>query len=178
MHPSTSAGVTGFWYAGQPDQESGRAVLNALRDYRLAEQDLRRRTRDKFGINEKDMQALRYLMRAHHQRDSLGPTDLSRLLGISTASTTALIDRLVSSGHLERRRHPTDRRALELIPTKKSNIEMREVLEPMHNRMMDVAAALSPDEAQIIAGFLQRLTDIVDEKPATSPELDATAEPS
>ena len=66
---------------------------------------------------------------------------------------------------------------MELIPTKKSNIEMREILEPMHNRMMDVAAALSPDEAQIIAGFLQRLTDIVDEKPASS-EPGPTAERS
>ena len=110
------------------------------------------------------MQALRHLMRAHQQGIFLGPTDLSRLLYISTASTTALIDRLVSSGHIERRVHPTDRRALELVPTSKSDKEMQDVLGPMHERMMAVASSLSPHEAEIVAGFLQRITDAVDEK--------------
>lgn len=164
MDPSSPSGVTGFWYPTRPEQEPARAVLNTLRDYRSAEQEMRRRTREELGINEKDMQALRHLMRAHQQGVALGPTDLSRLLSISTASTTALIDRLVSSGHIERRLHPTDRRALELVPTEKSDTEMREFLGPMHERMMAVAASLSPEEAEIIAVFLQRITDALDEK--------------
>ena len=178
MCPSSPAGVPGFWYSGDPDQESGRTVLKALRDYRAAEQDMRRRTRDALGVNEKDMQALRHLMRAQEQGNSLGPTDISRLLAISTASTTALVDRLVSSGHIRRQLHPTDRRALELVPTEKSSREMREILGQMHQRMMAVAKSLSPDEADIVARFLQRLTDVIDEKPAPSQQSDEISGPS
>lgn len=165
MGPSSTSGAGGFWYPERPEQEPARVVLNTLRDYRSAERDMRRRTSAELGINEKDMQALRHLMRAHRQGISLGPTDLSRLLNISTASTTALIDRLVSSGHVQRQLHPTDRRALELIPTLKSDSEVRDVLGPMHERMMAAAASLSPAEAATVAAFLQRLTDAVDEKP-------------
>ncbi|WP_341395402.1 MarR family winged helix-turn-helix transcriptional regulator [Arthrobacter sp. G119Y2] len=178
MCPTASSGVPGFWYSGDPDQEPGRTVLKALRDYRAAEQEMRRRARDSLGINEKDMQALRYLMRAHEQGNSLGPTEVSRLLAISTASTTALIDRLVSSGHIRRQLHPTDRRALELVPTENSSREMRELLGPMHHRMMAVAASLSTDEAEIVAGFLQRLTDVVDEKPAAAENTGDGSAPS
>ncbi|WAP51728.1 MarR family transcriptional regulator [Arthrobacter sp. ATA002] len=147
-------------------------MLKALRDYRAAEQDMRRRGRVALGINEKDMQALRHLMRAHEQGNNLSPTDVSRFLSISTASTTALIDRLVSSGHIRRKLHPTDRRALELVPTEKSNREMRELFGPMHQRMLAVATALSADEAEVVAGFLQQLTDVVDEKPASTGQTD------
>jgi DNA-binding MarR family transcriptional regulator len=172
MCPSNAAGVPGFWYSGDRDQESARTVLKALRDYRAAEQDMRRRTRDAMGINEKDMHALRHLMRAQQQGNSLSPTDVSRLLAISTASTTALIDRLVSSGHIRRQVHPTDRRALELVPTEKSSREMREVLGPMHHRMMAAATSLSAEEAEIVTRFLQRLTDVVDEKPSSAEQPD------
>lgn len=178
MCPSSSAGVPGFWYSGNPDQESGRSVLKALRDYRAAEQDMRRRTRDALGINEKDMQALRHLMCAQEQGNSLSPTDVSRLLSISTASTTALIDRLVSSGHVRRELHPTDRRALELVPTEKSSREMRKILGPMHHGMMAVAEALSPQDAEIVARFLQSLTDVVDEKPAPAQQPGEISGPS
>lgn len=178
MCPSQPKGVPGFWYSGDPKQESSRTALKALRDYRTAEQDMRRRTREALGINEKDMQALRHLMRAQQQGNNLGPTDISRLLAMSTASTTALIDRLVSSGHIRRQLHPTDRRALELVPTEKSSREMREILGPMHRRMMDVATSLSPHEAEIIARFLQNITDIIDDKPSTAEEPGKASGPS
>lgn len=173
MCPSSATGsatsVTSYWYPGDPDQEPSRLLLEALRNYRAAEQQMRQRIRDEMKINEKDLVALRHLMHAHQHGNALSPKDLSRLLSISSASTTALIDRLVSSGHIQRQLHPTDRRALRLIPTHKSNVEMQETLSQLHERMMEVTESLTSKEAETVTRYLVRLTEIVKNEPETTP---------
>ena len=165
MSSTKASGENGYWYPGTPDRDAARTVLQALRQYRTAEQEMRQRIRNELNINEKDMQALHYLMHAHQHGEALGPTELSRLLSISTASTTALIDRLVRSGHVERQIHPTDRRALKLVPTDKSHVDMQTNLHRLHERMMDVASALSPAEANVVARFLLALTETANQEP-------------
>lgn len=106
-----SHGASGYWYGpdGRPDTPA--AILQALRDYRISEVATRRSTRDSMGMGETDLLALRYLLRAKATGERVGPKDLSRVLGITTASTTSLIDRLVASGHVRREPHPTGARS-------------------------------------------------------------------
>jgi DNA-binding MarR family transcriptional regulator len=73
-----------------------------------------------------------------------------------------LIDRLVRSGHVERRPHPTDRRALVIAPTIASDDEVRATLGDMHRRMIEVAEGLGADEAGTVLYFLERMRDAVD----------------
>lgn len=148
----------GYWYGQTPETAGGVDVLNALRTYRAAEAAMRRRTRDSMRMNETDLLAIRYVMQARQAGKPLGPKDLSRLLNISTASTTALIDRLQKGGYLTRRPHPTDRRALEIIPTDNADQEVRETLGKMHRRMLETAESLSPEEAGVITRFLRNMT--------------------
>jgi DNA-binding MarR family transcriptional regulator len=75
---------------------------------------------------------------------------------------TTLIDRLVDSGHIRREPHPTDRRALILRPTPGSDQEVRHTLGGMHRRILDVASALSPEEARVVMDFLQNMREAVD----------------
>lgn len=152
----------GYWYRQSPEIVNGVDVLNALRAYRAAEADMRRRTRNSMGMNETDLLAIRYVMRARQAGQSIGPKDLSRVLKISTASTTALIDRLQKGGYLLRRPHPTDRRALEIIATENADREVRETLGPMHRKMLAAAEALTPEEAATVTRFLQEMTQAVE----------------
>ena len=152
----------GYWYGQSPETAGGVDVLNALRAYRAAEAAMRRRTRDSMRMNETDLLAIRYVMQARQAGKSIGPKDLSRVLNISTASTTALIDRLQKGGYLTRRPHPTDRRALEIIPTENADHEVRETLGKMHRRMLDTAEALTPEEAGTITRFLREMTRVLD----------------
>ncbi|GAA1348856.1 hypothetical protein GCM10009636_04760 [Arthrobacter koreensis] len=152
----------GYWYAQSPATAGGVDVLNALRAYRAAEAAMRRRTRDSMRMNETDLLAIRYVMQARQAGKSIGPKDLSRVLNISTASTTALIDRLQKGGYLTRRPHPTDRRALEIIPTENADLEVRDTLGAMHRKMLDTAEALTPQEAGTITRFLQEMTRVLD----------------
>src|SRR4051812_14676951 len=92
--------------------DAAAAILQALREYGTSEAATRRSSRDSMGMGETALLALRYLLRAEASGERVGPKDLSRALGITTASTTSLIDRLVASGNVRREPHPTDRRSL------------------------------------------------------------------
>ncbi|MHA7261601.1 MarR family winged helix-turn-helix transcriptional regulator [Arthrobacter sp. TMN-37] len=165
---------SGYWYAPEPGTDHGLDVLNALRDYRSAETAMRRRTRDSMGMNETDLLAVRFLLQAEQAGERIGPKDLGTMLGISSASTTTLIDRLVASGHARREDHPTDRRALFIRPTTGSDTEVRATLGGMHARMMAVAASLSADEARVIVRFLTQMREVLDQGLPQSPPDETT----
>ncbi|WP_045732662.1 MarR family winged helix-turn-helix transcriptional regulator [Pseudarthrobacter chlorophenolicus] len=152
---------SGYWYGPDGQLDYGAAVLKSLRDYRAAETIIRRSTRDSMGMGETDILALRYLLRAQASGKTVVPKDLSQFLGITSASTTSLIDRLVSSGHVRREAHPSDRRSVVVVPTVESDTEVRETLGAMHRRMMTVAESLSAEEARIVVAFLQRMADAI-----------------
>lgn len=161
MQEKTAAG--GYWYPQDTEAQAGAvAVLNALREYRAAEAAMRRRTRSSMGMGETDLLALRYLLEAEAAGRAVGPKELGARLGVTSASMTTLIDRLVKTGHIRREPHPTDRRALILRPTPGSDDEVRRTLGLMHQRMLEVAGALSAEDAHIVAGFLHRMRDAVD----------------
>lgn len=162
---SDSASHSGYWYGPDDRLDPPSAVLHALRSYRAAEVATRRSTRDSMGMGETDLLALRYLLRAQATGERVGPKDLSRTLGITTASTTSLIDRLVQSGHVRREPHPTDRRSLVIVPTAATDSEVRSTLGEMHRRMLAVAEELSAEESRIIVGFLRRMTEALDGQP-------------
>lgn len=150
---------SGYWYGPDGQLDYSAAVLKALRDYRAAETEIRRSTRDSMGMGETDILALRYLLRVQASGKQVVPKDLSRFLNITSASTTSLIDRLVASGHVRREAHPSDRRSVVVVPTGESDKEVRETLGAMHRRMMVVAEGLTAEEARTVVDFLQRMTE-------------------
>jgi DNA-binding MarR family transcriptional regulator len=152
----------GYWYGEEERTRRAVAVLNAMRRYRSAEAAMRRRTRSAMGMGETDLLAVQFLLQAQRAGKQISPKDLAAELGISSASTTILIDRLVKSGHVERQPHPTDRRALVIVPTLSSDEEVRATLGAMHSRMLEVTESLSAEDAATIAGFLERMSAAVD----------------
>ncbi|MUN64232.1 MarR family transcriptional regulator [Kocuria sediminis] len=156
--PTTSSG---YWY-GDGAPRAAVEVLEALRAYRAAETAMRRRTRDEMGMGETDLLALRHLLEAARSGRTVSPRDLAARLGISSASTTTLLDRLTKSGHVRREPHPTDRRALIVTATESADREVRATLAAVHERMMAAAQSLTPEQAEVVAGFLHRMRDAVD----------------
>lgn len=167
-----------YWYGASDEERRRRAVevLQAFRVYRAAEVAMRRRTREAMSMGENDLLVLRYLLRAAGQDRHVTPAELTRYLGVSTASTTAIIDRLERSGHVTRVPHPTDRRSIRIVATAASDHEVRATLGSMHSRMMGAVAEMTPEECDVVIACLGRLQDAVDQvdpAPAshdTSPE--------
>ena len=161
MSPSTGYDASGYWYDAEEQTKSGTAVLNAMRSYRAAEVDMRRRTQTSMKMGESDLAAVRIMIESAAGGETMSPTDLSKRLHISTASTTLLVDRLVHSGHVKRMPHPTDRRSVLLVATQSSNDEVHSTLGLMHEQMMEIASGLSIADAGIILGFFRRMNVVV-----------------
>ncbi|WP_344339072.1 MarR family winged helix-turn-helix transcriptional regulator [Agrococcus versicolor] len=112
-------------------------------------------------MNETDLRALRHLLRAQRHDDLVRQRDLAEALDISSASVTALVDRLERSGHVERRPHPSDRRSVVLVPTADTDREVRETLGDLHARMAAVAEDLTPEQLAAVGRFLSGMVDAV-----------------
>jgi DNA-binding MarR family transcriptional regulator len=141
---------------------SSAEVIATLLDYRLAELAMGRRTRDSMRMGTMDLQAVRYLLKAQGEGRIVSGQNLADHLGMTSASVTALLDRLTKSGHVTRTPHPTNRRSNMVTATAGSDQEVRQTLGAMHGRMIETAKALSAADAAIIERFLESMTSAVD----------------
>jgi DNA-binding MarR family transcriptional regulator len=140
-------------------------ILNLLREYRAAETTSRREARRETAMGETDLLAMRLLVQADAEGRLLTPGAIASALGISTASTTALVDRLSTAGFVERRPHETDRRSTVVVPTVRSENEVREALGRGQASLARVADQMSPHEMDIVAQFLRNLIGAVRDDP-------------
>jgi len=134
------------------------AVLEAVRDWREAEQRLSFESRTAMQLNETDMKALRYVIASSNADVAVTAGALAEHLHISTASVTKLLDRLERAGHIVRKPHPTDRRAVTVEITPETHRQVRRTMGLQHARRFEVARSLSPAEREIVTRFLTELS--------------------
>jgi DNA-binding MarR family transcriptional regulator len=143
-------------------QPHASRLLRALLDYRAAEEAMRRRTNDSMGMGASDLQALRFLMKAQMQERIVSGRDLADHLGMTSASVSAMLDRLTASGHVQRTQHPTNRRSNMITATAGADEEVRQTLGAMHSRMIAATRSLTPEAAATVRNFLDEMTAAVD----------------
>jgi len=146
-----------YWYETGDDAERLRsvAILQAMRAYRAGEAAMRRRTRDSMSMGENDLLVLRFLLKAKQQHRAVAVAELAAYLAVSTSAVRALIARLERSGHLV-----LDDESVRT--TVESDAEVRATLGLMHERMLDAAGGMSPEEGRAVVAFLGRMLDAVD----------------
>lgn len=144
-------------------QPHASELLRALLEYRAAEEAMRRRTGESMGMGASDLQALRFLMREEGAGRIVSGRDLADHLGVTSASVSALLDRLTVSGHVQRLQHPTNRRSNMLTATPGADAEVRETLGAMHARMIEATRTIPPASAHVVTNFLAAMTAAVDE---------------
>ena len=132
-------------------------LLTAMREWREADQRLSFESRTHMKLNETDMRALRYIIAATNAKVPVTAGALSDHLRISTASTTKLLDRLERAGHVVRRPHPTDRRAVTVEITPETRREVRRTMGVQHARRFEVVKALTSEERGTVTRFLRDL---------------------
>lgn len=163
--PSTPKLPEHYWY----DDPEVVAVLESLRAFRRADQAMRRRVSAHMNMNGTDLQALQFVIAAARQGTPITPRDLAGHLQISTASTTKLLDRLTSSGHLDRVPHPSDRRSLVLVATDHAHDEIRERLTRMHVRMAEIAREIPAASRTAVSAFLHAMAEQLDSESEIAP---------
>lgn len=88
----------------------------------------------------------------------IGPAELSVRLGVTRSSATEIIDRLVRSGRMERRRDEVDGRRCRLVPTDAARERVSAEMSPLVARIDEAAASFSPQQRRVIAEFLEAVT--------------------
>lgn len=166
MESSDARQGAGYWYPPSAEGASDEAVtgvdvLNALRAYREVESGVRRRLSQRLNINETDLGALRYLLGVWHRDQGASPKDLALALGISSASTTLVIDRLERAGYIRRRRHPVDRRAVILEPGDKATEEFRSAFDVEKRGVLAAADNLTSEETETVTRFLRSMEQAI-----------------
>ena len=102
------------------------------------------------GLSTSELHSLRHLMQT-----PMGPVELARALGVTSAASSGVVDRLVSRGHAERRPHPEDGRRTQVVITESGQAEVFRRLAPMFTGLATLDAALSDDERVLVERYLR-----------------------
>lgn len=132
------------------------AALGRLRD---AEQVLTEASQRYMKLGRSDMRALHYLIVAHHSKTIVTPSAIATHLGISSASTTKLLDRLEVGGHILRSAHPSDRRALAITVTDETRDAAMQTVGRLQAKRFHAAARLTSDQRSVVIRFLDDMTE-------------------
>jgi DNA-binding MarR family transcriptional regulator len=126
-------------------------TLDLLRELVSAAADVRPVVARRAGLSESELVALEHLMDG-----SLGPVEVGRRLGVTSAASTGIVDRLASRGHVRRAPHPVDRRRTEVSITESGRAEVLGHLMPMFRSLAEMDAELSEDERAVVDRYLAR----------------------
>jgi DNA-binding MarR family transcriptional regulator len=137
--------------SGAPGGRIPSGATLALRDLIEAGQRLRHAVSRRAGLSDSEMTTLDHLSRA-----PLGPAEVARLLEVSTAASTGIVDRLVERGHAERRPHADDRRRVEVHLTESGQREILGHLAPMFAGLAELDASFTPDELAVVERYLRQ----------------------
>jgi DNA-binding MarR family transcriptional regulator len=130
-------------------------MMVAMGSLREAEDQLTDASTRYMKLNKTDMRALHFLIVCEHRGTLATPGDIATHLGITTASTTKLLDRLARAGHITREPHPSDRRALVVHITPETHRSAMNTVGRQQARRFAVAARRTPEQREVIISFLE-----------------------
>jgi len=146
---------------GGPDERDRRRwqIVDLLRRYGTDAAAVGHAFGALHGLQPSDLQALVAIMTAELRRAPLNPSDLRRVLGLSSAGTSYVIDRLERAGHVVRERSDEDRRVVRLRYTDQGMATGRQFFGPLGARTDAVIDRFSDDELEVVERFLSGVAD-------------------
>lgn len=128
-----------------------REVHELLRQTALATEQHVRTAARTLGVPVTDVHAIGVL---RHQAEGVSASELGRSLGLSAPATTALVDRLVASGHAERAASSSDRRQVLIRPTDSAVQHSRDCFERL-NAVVDAVLASHHEDGEVFTRVLR-----------------------
>ena len=105
------------------------------------------------GLSTSELHSLRHLMDT-----PMGPVELARALGVTSAAASGVVDRLVARGHAQRRPHADDGRRTEVVITESGRMEVFVRLAPMFAALAELDSSLSDEERAVVERYLRGAT--------------------
>ena len=140
---------------------NGDPVLNTLhllREFRHVEAGARESLRTALRVNAHDLQALRFIVDESESCD-VTPRMVAAHLGITSASTSGLVERLVVAGYVTRDVDEFDRRGRILRATEVACARLDARLCHQVAALLAAAGAFSAAELATVAAYLEALIE-------------------
>lgn len=110
----------------------------------------------RLGLSVSDVEAMEHVMLAG---EPLGPVELSRRLGVTSAAATQSVHRLQAAGHVVRTPHPVDGRRQVLSVTPSGAAHVFSELGPLLALAARASDGLSDADRAAVQLFLTRIAD-------------------
>jgi DNA-binding MarR family transcriptional regulator len=130
-----------------------RLWLRLLTCSTMIEGEIRKRLRERFGVTLPRFDLMAQLDRA---REGMTLSDLSRRMMVSNGNLTGLVERLVDSGHLDRRTAEHDRRAQVISLTELGRTDFRTMAAEHEGWVASFFADLDAGEIETLMKLLAR----------------------
>jgi len=136
-----------------------KQVFMAARDQGISSVLFRNAIGRKLGLSITDWECLSLL----NIRGISTPTELAKYTGLTTGSTTAMLDRLEKAGLIIRKPNPQDRRGvlIEMNQDSELNRYAKELVGPIQQSHHKLISSYNPEELQVITSFLNGFTQNV-----------------
>lgn len=95
------------------------------------------------------------------------PTEIAHYTGLTSGSTTAMLDRLEKANFIKRKPNPKDRRGVLITINKTWTDTVGPMVEGIQKAQRDLIASYSDEELATIADFLTRFTNNVKDSTKT-----------
>jgi DNA-binding MarR family transcriptional regulator len=136
-----------------------KQVLMAAAEYGINAVLFRNAIGRKLGLNITDSECLSLL----RTRGISTPTELARFTGLTSGSTTAMLDRLEKAGFITRRHNLNDRRGILIEINSEMAVTTTPLVLGVQKAHKKLIASYSPKELEILADFLTRFAQNVKE---------------
>jgi DNA-binding MarR family transcriptional regulator len=101
-------------------------------------------------LSRSELEALEHLM-----DEALGPVDLARRLGVTSAAASGIVDRLEARGHVHRVPHRIDGRRVSVVMSPAARQEVIGHLMPMFVSLAELDAGLTDSEREVVERYLR-----------------------
>lgn len=142
----------------QPETESAREILRALRRILRAVDLHGRRLAQHHGLTGPQLICLREIRR----NGPLNPGQLARSISLSPATVTGILDRLEGRALVSRRRRNRDKRQVLVQLTDPGAELLSQVAPPLQERFVERLAELEPADRERIADSLEQVVALMD----------------
>ena len=143
------------------DQEPGLQLVHLLRGLTVEFDLFAAEFANTNQLHPTDLRALIHLLDAARAGTQATPGWLGEQLGLNSASTTGLVDRLEKAGHVRRVRDTEDRRRVLLTVQDQATALGWSFSGPLITELVTAMRSFSAAELETTRRFLQTMTEVV-----------------
>ncbi|PZF63060.1 hypothetical protein DEI81_08975 [Curtobacterium sp. MCBD17_013] len=132
-------------------------VVAALTRVEAADAALRSRLRARLGVGGTDLVVLQFIARAEAVGRAVRVKDLTQHVGMTSAATSVILERLEARGHVLREVDPTDRRSKLICLSDTTKTAMREAVGGTQEALRVVLDEVGPRDRKRLVGLLDRV---------------------